>query len=291
MTTTLSHVAPIDSFVESGRIPRSSVVMEITPDDARQMLEHNLQNRPVKQTAVNRYASDMVAGAWHPDEGTPIVFDWNGVLLQGQHRLLACIKADVPFITRVNRGADPAAYEVMDQTVTRSLADVLNHAGVSRTKLIASAFHLVNGYETGQIRGGGAFMIRATNAVALSRLVPGLSDYERATQASDRVYGAIRMNQSAVAAFYVLAMRANYVPEFIDEFLDGVATGADLSPGDARLALNRWNVLTPKRQGPPTLAALIRAFNAYSKGQPLKQIRSYVKGVEFPKLTERQKSA
>ena len=60
----------------------------VTPEMAREWLTHNTHNRPVSRQYVEKYARDMRAGRWHyTNQG--IGFDVNGVMTDGQHRLLA----------------------------------------------------------------------------------------------------------------------------------------------------------------------------------------------------------
>ena len=60
----------------------------VMPEMAREWLTHNTHNRPVSRQTVEQYARDMKAGRWYyTNQG--IGFDVNGVMTDGQHRLLA----------------------------------------------------------------------------------------------------------------------------------------------------------------------------------------------------------
>lgn len=78
----------------------------ITPNTAKAYLQRNTNNyRTPTRTLIDKYAKDMASGLWKLN-GEPIIFAQNGMLLDGQHRLLACVKANCPFSTLVVRGAD-----------------------------------------------------------------------------------------------------------------------------------------------------------------------------------------
>jgi len=68
-----------------------SLTQTITPQQARHWLEHNNNhNRHLNPTTVKKYASDMREGNWQMNS-MPIVFSDTGQLLDGQHRLAACV--------------------------------------------------------------------------------------------------------------------------------------------------------------------------------------------------------
>ena len=73
-----------------------SMVLNITPDMAKVMLEKNMKNnRRLNHNTVKRYARIMKAGGWNlTHQG--IAFDDKGELIDGQHRLEAIVMANVP---------------------------------------------------------------------------------------------------------------------------------------------------------------------------------------------------
>jgi len=281
MTLAINHTLNCDNSTVT-RFPRSSVVMEITPEIAAEMLTHNIGNRRLRTTAVLQYASDMAAGRWHADADGPIVFDWNGRLINGQHRLYACIEAGVSFTARVNRGADPSSYDVIDQGARRSAADALTNHSIANAKLVASAYRLINEYRMAQIKvnWGGAGL---TNSEVLRGVLAQSDLLQRASNIASIVYKARKYTLAAVAALYVLVIDEGYSSQLADEFMDGLASGANMGGGDPRLAFMRWWANSNNRRGSATLAALIRSFNAYAKNQELRQIKINTAG-GFPRL-------
>lgn len=95
----------------------------ITPQAAEYLLEHhNPINRPLRPGVAERYGREMKAGGWMiNNEG--MGFDRSGALVDGQHRLYACVDAGVPFDTLIVVGLDPGARETVNVGLKRTLAD------------------------------------------------------------------------------------------------------------------------------------------------------------------------
>lgn len=70
----------------------SMTITIVTPDIAKQWLKQNTNNRKIKEAVVDAYAKDMLNGKWTINNDS-ITFDKNGILTNGQHRLMAVIKS------------------------------------------------------------------------------------------------------------------------------------------------------------------------------------------------------
>lgn len=122
----------------------------VTPAQAMEWLETcNTQNRPITDNVVRQYARDMAEGRW-VESTTPIKFDWDGVLLDGQHRLWACAESGREIRFLVARGVDPREREVQDIGRKRSVRDILVIGGEAAGNLeVAIANRMVEGFRTG----------------------------------------------------------------------------------------------------------------------------------------------
>ena len=70
-----------------------SKLMDVTPEIAKRWLEQNRGNRSINQKQVDTIAKDILAGDFDTThQGIAIATD--GTLLDGQHRLLAIVKAN-----------------------------------------------------------------------------------------------------------------------------------------------------------------------------------------------------
>lgn len=107
---------------------RNSVTKEITakevlvtPDLAREMLTHNKVNRPLIEKWIKKYARDMQAGKWERS-GQGIIFDEDGLLVDGQNRLTALIRTGLSLRMLVIRNVQRGCYH-MDTGRCRSEVD------------------------------------------------------------------------------------------------------------------------------------------------------------------------
>src|SRR5262249_28100191 len=76
-------------------------IITVTPELAARWLKRNHANRKVRARHVSRLVRAMRAGEWDDLNGDTIRFSDNHELLDGQHRLLACIEAQQAFTTLV----------------------------------------------------------------------------------------------------------------------------------------------------------------------------------------------
>ena len=104
--------------------------MLIDPKLAAEMLKHrNVLNRNIVESTAKAYAADIMAGLWDSDAICPIIFDRNGTLRDGHHRLNAIILAGVPTVCWVVYGAEPT--NTYDLGKGRSVNDKLKMDGVN----------------------------------------------------------------------------------------------------------------------------------------------------------------
>lgn len=116
--------------------PNIDVSIErITPAVARRMLESNVHNRDIKR--FESVSKALTSGEWALN-GATIVFSDDGILLDGQHRLHACVKTGVPFDTIVVRGVGMREQMTMDVGTRRKIGDFLKMDGYKDANAIAS---------------------------------------------------------------------------------------------------------------------------------------------------------
>lgn len=110
----------------------------IDPEKAKYYLSLSVQNRNVSYVTVALYQREMEKEMWRLS-ADPIRFNTDGHLIDGQHRLMACIKAQRPFETLVARGLPPETINVVDTGRARRASDVLALNGFTNSFLLASA--------------------------------------------------------------------------------------------------------------------------------------------------------
>lgn len=117
----------------------------VTPEVAAMWLAaYNDKNRSLRESYVTRLATDMSEGKWRGRNGEAIRFDTTGRLVDGQHRLRACIAADRSFDTLLVTGVDPEDYLTIGIGQRKSMADFLGPVhGEKNAVLLASTLRLV----------------------------------------------------------------------------------------------------------------------------------------------------
>ena len=99
-------------------------VETVTPELAAHYLKRNVDNyRKISKTKVAQYAAEMKAGKWQLN-GEAIMFDEEGKLKNGQHRLAAVIAAGIPVKMAIVNGVgnDVTIYDVGSMRTTNQIA-------------------------------------------------------------------------------------------------------------------------------------------------------------------------
>lgn len=119
----------LGDFIEIKNVVIPTKIILVTPDLAMKWMQNNYpDNRKIGVDKINRYAQLMIDGNWVI--GEELMFDCEENLIDGQHRLLAVIKAkkDIPF--RVSIGHTPKVIPTLDRGQKRTFAQVCQLAGL-----------------------------------------------------------------------------------------------------------------------------------------------------------------
>lgn len=107
------------------------VVMDITPKKAGELLDKNTNNRNLRQSRVNMYASEMKSGNWKSN-GVPIIIGDDGILKDGQHRLYACLKTNITMKNVVVIYLPKEQTNCYDIGATRTAVDIAKFMGLDK---------------------------------------------------------------------------------------------------------------------------------------------------------------
>lgn len=252
----------------------------VTPKKAMEWLKRNVHNRPISQRQVNNYAATMEAGKWQLN-GDTIRFNGNGDLIDGQHRLHACVQCGKAFECYVASGLDHDAFDTIDQGRKRTTGDVFARQGYKHYITLASAARNLWKYQNGYQNKTGQF--RPDMANQLLEEHPALhAAVERACNLSAK-QGLIH---GGILSFLV------YATSCVDEagsekFWSQVMTGEGLTKNmpaywlRERLINNRGAVA--KLDGDTIVALSIKAWNSFRAGKPLKVLK-WMSEEEFPAI-------
>jgi len=145
MTATLSETKyQANDFIEACMDAELSFEL-ITPEIAKQMLEHNTSNyRKLTEATIVRYIKDLISGLWTHTTAT-VAFTESGVLVDGQHRLHAIARSGKSvwmFVLR-NLPEEFANDPNQDKGKMRSVGVYINKLGVKNATTASSAIRIL----------------------------------------------------------------------------------------------------------------------------------------------------
>jgi hypothetical protein len=244
----------------------------ITPQMAAKYLELNRQpNRHLKESHILRLARDMRHGRWRCN-GESIIFDRDGNILDGQHRLHAIVRSQTTIDTYVVHGIDSGVMPSLNRGSVRSMADVLDVQGESSCSQLAAALSWLWSYEHSGLHTHHHKANSPTTGEMEELLLkhPGLrASCRHAKRSSPLLVAGL-----GAALHYLFAKKDALLA---DTFFAKLADGEHLSKTDGiyqlreRLQKNRME----RRKLPVIdLAALtIKAWNAHRTGTPVGVLR------------------
>ena len=110
----------------------------VTPEIATNYLRYNDKNRKPADETVRALSKQMTTGLFL-ENGESIVFDNQGKLKDGQHRLMAIIKSRQSYFIPIVRGVQPRVMATFDTGKNRSAKDVLELNGFKYSGVLAGA--------------------------------------------------------------------------------------------------------------------------------------------------------
>lgn len=275
-----------------------TTVEVIGPKEAAKYLERNVSNRPLRKRAVQVYGEVMQRGGW---KFTPeaIYFDEQGNLLNGQHRLHAVIASGTTQRFTVVRGVDRDLFAVIDGGVKRSDSDRLHDAGVPDSTTMSVALkYLILYKRCPEIRwaGGGHGVInKLVTAEEMMKVAYEIGDeaLSAASLIGRRARAReVKLNGHSAATAYLLMLEVDKNGERLEAFWHGVLTGEGLAASDPRLILRNWALGTVGKgnyRGQYALLAILKAWNAYIRGQQIRKIR-WADGEAMPQIASPSES-
>lgn len=252
-------------------------IEDVTPEKARDFLSRNTHNRNPKRNKINMYARDMANGAWTMT-GEAIKFSPDGVMLDGQNRCYAIIKANVPVKLLVGYNIPDMAMNVMDSGATRSASDALTLNGYGNTRSISSAAFIhnawVNGaYKTAASRPNSDW--RMTNSEVLS-YVESHPELIEATRRARKIRASgVQISEGSFAAAIVIFSKIN--ADDAEEFFSRLTEYRTDGLGDPINTLLR-RLQKDYRDGAKVdpgrgIYYLVRTWNAFRSGKKLNSLR------------------
>lgn len=263
----------------------------ITPELATRWLEeNNWNNRTIRDGWVTRLAGDMANGKWRGQNGEAIKFDTAGRLVDGQHRLWACIISKCSFESLLVEGVDPEAYSTIDIGAKKALQDFLGPMGGEKNvHLLAASLRLVYAWQHGKLSN----LKDAKKVPTVAELEMTLRDHPKLRMSVAYVSGKKCVRDVLTGSFAVLIHYAGLLEDRIstvEAFLERLGNGVGLEADDPAYQLRTFLL---KQRGPSpgtrrtarefVLALTIKAWNLSKKESKVKVLK-FQMDEEFPVL-------
>src|SRR5258708_5017081 len=241
----------------------------IDPDRARLWLaKYNHNNRPMSDATVRLLVGIISRGEWRYN-GEPICFSSSKRLLQGQHRLEACARANIAIATAVETGLDDNVYQTYDRQRRRSNSDFLAAKGEQNTLLMAAIIGWVWRWETDRLQTG--FTPSPDEMEQTLERHPGIRSSMIAATATRRSPGP---DSIACYAYYRACMSD---PDKPLSFFEPLSTGEALDHRNPVMLLRKrlLHIKGSKSRLLPVelLALYTKAWNAYRQGRQQSRLR------------------
>lgn len=248
--------------------------MTMTPDWAESLIQkHNLRNRKLRKHVLERYKEAIRAGRYKlTHQGVAI--GWDGVLLDGQHRLLAVAETGMSIQIVYATQCDPATFDVIDSGCVRKSSDALdmNNVPYANTVNAICRMHIMYYEHLERIWQG---RLRYPETSEITKFYMSRSnDCDFATQKAYATWRQFRLltNRSAIGAFVLLAIDNNHPRTEIEAFLQKLGSGSGLDESSPILRFRAAvanGVLNRKgtNKGQLTLAGMLKCFNSAYEGK------------------------
>ncbi len=270
--TVRSVIAKHDQITRSSKRKARPVeeitVEEITPEIAQGWITEdvNSNNRNLVTKKVTQYARDMEEGRWQFNNDA-ICFDVHGVLLNGQHRLHACVLSGKTLRSVIIRGMQRKAQKTMDQHSVRSVCGMLQIDGHQRSSRLGGALRsLMNLKYAGQ-----AFNSYRPSAAEQIELLGKHPQIEESVAMVDKTCKGI--SSSLLAAIHYVATHLLDEGEKADAFVRVFGTGIPAYKNDPAHALRENSIRHADRKtrkaGSLAFYSLIRAWNLFRDDQQI----------------------
>ena len=242
-----------------------TTIETITPEQAEKMLEKNAKNRTLKPKYVAKIVRDLTAGSWQFN-GDCIRFDAEGWLIDGQHRLWACVKSGVSIRTIVVRGLPNSVRRTIDSGAKRTVGQRFQMDDVANANSTAACinimFQIANRLDYGTM----------TSSEADDALVkhPGIA------HSVTHCRRAFPLLNSRLAALHYIGRYIGQ-PDKADDFIDVWQTGIPSYNGDAAHAA-RERILrsrgTSNALAPTVMSRMVlHSFNLFLARRSVKAIK------------------
>jgi hypothetical protein len=243
----------------------------VTPAIAERWLATNDHNRSLNRDQVTRLAQDMLDGHWMFDS-TTIKFGDDGRLLDGQHRLNAIVKSEIPQLMLVARGIVPRTQDVMDTGRKRTAGDMYKINGRPNPNVLASTAKMVRLWKAGAIKHFESKLSGSHSNAAVKEVERSEPRIEWAVDLACSTGKPIPCTSTTLA--FTIWLLSGVDRDAAVEFFDSLANLRTNGQGDPRVTLLRrlQDTSYERKNNVKEAFFIVRAWNAWRKNETLVKI-------------------
>lgn len=201
-------------------------VMEITPERAREMLEHNYEdNRNLREAYVTQLATVMRNGRYISENGQTIVLgEDDGVLYDGQHRLKAITLSGVTLtmlVVWITNGKE--AYKTIDNGTKRQASDFIrlpNRNVVAATAKVMACIEWGVAPLLSSLQGKMDTHSLIDRSLVVAYAEQHGESLTESVRDARRMRGAVNCGSCSCYANFIELVRFCGKDEYLDEFID-----------------------------------------------------------------------
>lgn len=251
-----------------------------TPDQAAEILASKTRF-PLPQGKstlgkIDTYARNMAANQWRLN-GDAIIFDHQGLLVDGQARLRACVQSGASFATLVISNISDLAVRTLGSHLKRNTTDMLTVSGEDYARPLSAAWPIVVTYLNSDER----FSYTQRNNMDI-----GASEVEQLNAAYPAMKESARIgiDSGANSVFgYGIGTAAHYLfsladQELADKFFT-IAGNPNSDPQSPPAVVARLISTSPKLTPTHRFAIVIKAWNRFRAGTEIKPIGLVFRGL------------
>jgi hypothetical protein len=276
-----------------GVLPVSTGWNEITPAKALNLLLRNEQNRKIDPATVFFYGRQMANGQWRKT-GQPMLIDSNGHLADSQHRNLAVLISGATISSYVVTGIEaiPGLFAYIDSARARTAATALQTAGKNGVSpIIVKVIKIAEEVRLGVYNSTGSGKLQRMSPaefLQLSENYPGAQKAARSAASDWEEAVEYLSGRKDVVAYLGMKITQLHGEDKADDFFDELVDNIE-RPADDPIAALRKEIDRDARADKPMkkhymLGNMIKAFNAWHRGEPLGRRWAMMVNEDFPVL-------
>lgn len=275
-----------------------TVVREITPELAKQLLGNNGINRKPSQSKIEFYHRQMKEGKWMLT-GQGISISKSGRLLDGQNRLYAIIKYGKGVEMVILYGFDDETFKVYDTGKNRTAGEIFYIAGIENANNIAAGIrnYLIRKDYPNKISGvlnqkhghTPTHYVYISNQFILDTYMENPEFWQAVEKVAYSCYSKYRLfSFSSIIGFIgYMILNKMYGKDVVYQFcyeISGVHEPTCTATQLLREAFSRDKMAIKKMDERTKVAFFIKSWNGYIKKTEMKRLTFNSENDNFPEL-------